>query len=116
VQNCLYLISQDLSEESNLSDVLSMATSEASRVSKLVCVLRESFQPLKPDPKTDFDLRSLLLDVKNLLSPHLQYQNVKWLYDPGSRPVIINGIPDQLKQVFINICMNAIEAMQPAGG
>lgn len=116
VQNCLFLISQDLNDNANLSNIISMATSESGRVSKLVGILRESFRPVKLEPMTVFDLREVLDDVRNLLSPHLQYQSVKWLQDTFNTPVFINGIPDQLKQVFINISMNAIEALQPIGG
>jgi len=62
----------------------------------------------------------LLDDVHTLLSTHLQDKHVQWLQistdkvDPAEW--MINGIPDQIKQVVINISMNAIDAMQPKGG
>jgi signal transduction histidine kinase len=35
---------------------------------------------------------------------------------PPAEDYTINCIADQVKQVFINISMNAVEAMQPGGG
>jgi signal transduction histidine kinase len=41
---------------------------------------------------------------------------VTWQEEYSKEPLWIYGIDDHLKQVFLNIIMNAIEAMQPGGG
>jgi len=51
-----------------------------------------------------------------LLAPHLQNQNIVWQESPEPEKLVVNCAADQIKQVFINIGMNAIEAMQPGGG
>jgi signal transduction histidine kinase len=59
----------------------------------------------------------LLADVEMLLETHLRRNKVKWINQSRkSEEYLVNGIPDQLKQVFLNISLNAIEAMQPDGG
>jgi signal transduction histidine kinase len=54
-----------------------------------------------------------------LLDAQLKEKFIHWeqgeTFSSGSDR-LINGIPDQIKQVFINLSMNAIEAMQPMGG
>ncbi len=119
IQNCLFLTQQDVGSESGVQEFLDMAISETRRVSKLVWQLRELYRPTRPEPMRPLDLCKLIDDVCALLTPHLQYQHVLWQSDPELRSrdcLIVNGIADQLKQVFLNISMNAIEAMQPDGG
>jgi signal transduction histidine kinase len=41
---------------------------------------------------------------------------VQWESLPGLKSISVNCVADQIKQVFLNISMNAIEAMQPGGG
>jgi len=47
----------------------------------------------------------------------LEEGKVKWVMDPPPDGQWVTiGDKDQIKQVFINICTNGIEAMQPDGG
>ncbi len=55
-------------------------------------------------------------EVHLLLKPHLQHQNATWQNHLTGDPLWVMGIADHLKQVFLNISINAIEAMQPSGG
>jgi PAS domain S-box-containing protein len=116
IQNCLFLTFQDIPADSHIHEYLNMALSETRRVAKLVTQLREIYRPSKTSPSHYVNIFSLLGEVKNLLLPHLQHQHVKWnpLFEEAD--VFVEGIPDQIKQVFLNISLNAIEAMQPDGG
>ena len=55
-------------------------------------------------------------EVAALIDPHLQREHVTLERARQEIHLVVNGISDQLKQVFLNICLNAIEAMQPDGG
>jgi len=120
IKNCLYLIQSDLPIESQGYEFLRMASSETERISNLVAQLREVYKPRQENLSNPLSLMDLLDDVHTLLSTHLQDKHVQWLQistdkvDPAEW--MINGIPDQIKQVVINISMNAIDAMQPKGG
>ncbi len=116
VQNCLFLIKQDISPDSVTNEYLDMAVTEASRMSKLVCQLREAYRPSQPSPSEPVDLLKMLNEVHSLLAPHLHHQSVEWIEAEKQQSFTIHGNRDQIKQVFLNICMNAIEAMQPKGG
>jgi signal transduction histidine kinase len=116
VRNCLYLTQQDLPADSNIHEYLNMAFLETKRISNLVTQLREVYRPQRISQVEPVDLVVILDEVHQFIHPHLIHEKVNWCQSPASQPVLVSGIADQLKQVFLNICMNAIEAMQPAGG
>jgi two-component system, sporulation sensor kinase C len=116
IQNCLFLTTQDIPTSSPIHEYLDMALSETRRVSKLVSQLREIYRPAKAEPMQSLDLLSITEEVKTLLLPHLQHNQVTWVQSADQQEIIVAGISDQIKQVFLNISLNAIEAMQPEGG
>jgi PAS domain S-box-containing protein len=116
IQNSLYLIQSDLPKTAELQEYLQMAVAEAKRVSTLVNQLRESYRPSQAGEKQIIELNQLLDKVEALLAPHLAHEKVSWRMEPKRNPVLVEAIPDQLKQVFLNLSLNAIEAMQPGGG
>lgn len=116
IKNCLYLVQQDTPAASPNQEYIAMATSETRRLSGLVGQLRELYRPSPSGEVQPNSLNKLISDVHTLLTPHLQNENVVWHQNLGAKDHFINCVADQIKQVFINISMNAIEAMQPHGG
>ncbi|MGE5223202.1 MAG: ATP-binding protein [Omnitrophica WOR_2 bacterium] len=116
IENCIFLIQQDLPAEFPSPQYLDMALSETKRVAKLVGQLREIYRPSQIGNMSPQDIMKLLEEVHSLLIPHLQHEKVTWNQTGSSDKQIVKVIADQIKQVFINISMNAIEAMQPNGG
>ena len=95
---------------------------------RYVVVLREELQRLNRSlsdvltgtlPDTDqrlkFDLRDALDQVGILLAPQSRRQGVELRSRTPETPVILVGYRDRLKQSFLNIAVNALEAM-PSGG
>jgi signal transduction histidine kinase len=115
IKNCLFLIQHEL-HEGPVLEYLNMASSETSRISNLVSQLRDIYRPTKLEQAKRLNLRKLLNEVHALLIPHLQYQQVEWIQVGSCEGMEIKVIADQIKQVFLNISLNAIEAMQPDGG
>ncbi len=114
--NCLYLLRNAVPVEGAEREALTMATSETRRIARLVQQLRDLYRP-----DTDRSLRPLVLhaileDVHRLLLPHLQHHHVTWKTIDLPEGVVINGIADHIKQVFLNLSLNAIDAMDPEGG
>jgi len=116
IKNCLYLTQQDTETDSPIQEYLEMALSETQRVSDLVTQLRDIYRPSKTAETELLDLMTLVNEVHSLLIPHLQHQSVVWSQSGEIGGVYINGIADQLKQVLLNLGLNAIEAMEPVGG
>jgi len=81
-----------------------------------VASLRDIYHPTRSEENQILDLLKILEEVHILLEPHLHTQKVSWQQDETTQEYWVSGIADQLKQVFLNICLNAIEAMEPGGG
>jgi nitrogen fixation negative regulator NifL len=116
IKNCLYLIQQETESNSPNQEPLGMALSETQRLSNIVGQLRQLYRPQAGQTMSRQDLLDLLNEVKGLITPHLKNSRVSWKPMPGLSHYSVNGVKDQLIEVFLNICTNAIEAMQPGGG
>lgn len=61
------------------------------------------------------DVRETLRRALNLVEGHAKQQEVRVSEDYPSAPVLVDGDPEQLHQVFVNLLLNGVEAM-PEGG
>jgi two-component system NtrC family sensor kinase len=116
IKNCIYITKVDLPADSPYLETLNIADGELNRIANLVSALREIYRQPKNISFESLSITKLLSEVHTLLNPHLQHLNIVWQQVQPVGPLEVNGIADHLKQVFLNICMNAIEAMQPGGG
>src|SRR5262249_2268862 len=77
-------------------------------------VLRALSRPAEPQRKLH-DLRETIERALHLVAGRAEKQHVATAMDLGDDALVINGDPQQLHQVFVNLLINAIEAM-PQGG
>ncbi|RCW47838.1 ATP-binding protein [Paenibacillus prosopidis] len=61
------------------------------------------------------DARQMMTETVNLLETQAILHNVIIEFHAGDKPLWVMGVENQLKQVFINVIKNAIEAMQNGG-
>jgi PAS domain S-box-containing protein len=116
IKNCLYLIQQDTPAESPIAEPLDMASSETARLTDIVGQLRELYRPRTDVTDHPHEIMDILEEVHALLTPHLNNSRVRWNILTGMQRCYINCIRDQILEVFLNISMNAIEAMKSDGG
>lgn len=120
------MIHLDLLRESLTLD----GTTEADKQTqhRYVVVLREELERLNrslsetltqtlpsADARDKFDLRQALGELGTLLAPQARRQGVELRTSMPDEPVLLVGHRDRLKQSFLNIAVNALEAM-PQGG
>jgi signal transduction histidine kinase len=88
---------------------------EATRLSLILTDFLDFARPRSPAANR-LDVREVLSKVKSHLEHEIQSRDIKWFdyYTDGEDP-IISGDSDLLYQAFLNITMNAFEAM-PEGG
>jgi two-component system NtrC family sensor kinase len=115
IQGALFLIRQEqgLSEQ-GLKD-LDVILTEVERMAKLINLLRETYQPPSREELTPESLNRLVEEVRALIENHLNRNRVTFAFTPDNDLPEIPLNRDQIKQVLLNLCLNAVEAM-PEGG
>ncbi|HOZ37741.1 MAG TPA: PAS domain S-box protein [Anaerolineaceae bacterium] len=117
IKNSLYLLQVDTDPNDQNWEYLEIASAETKRISNLVAELREIYRPPTIPSGSVFNLVSVVGEVHGLIRSELDKGNVEWVVDStASGNWDTSGNKDQIKQVLINLCINAIESMQPQGG
>lgn len=101
---------QQLPQESSLQMVLQ----ELDRLALIVQELLSFGNPTELRKKT-FVLPPLIDEVLQLLQPRLQHLKIQFICDYSPTLPAVNADADKIKQVFLNLILNAIQAM-PQGG
>jgi signal transduction histidine kinase len=60
-------------------------------------------------------LNNLVEDVYTLIATHMRHKQIAFEFIPDPDLPMIPGISDQLRQVVLNLFLNAIEIMKPGG-
>ena len=110
--NLLYLVEADPAISKASRDHLKMAEAEVMRVSKIAKAAMKRIPRRESAEETD--VAKLLFSVLELHRPKLDRHNISasTRNGDGTRAVIY---PEQMRQVFSNLLLNAIDAM-PKGG
>ncbi len=87
---------------------------EIERMEATIQGLLDFSRPAQPQRKMH-DLRETVERALHLVAGRAEKQHVVTAMDLGDQPLVVNGDPQQLHQVFVNLLINAIEAM-PQGG
>lgn len=108
------LLPERFTERDFREDFSQVVIREIARIDDLVARLRGLAAPATR-PLASLDVRAPIEETLVLLRGQLEQKriSVKRLYDPVLPQVA--GDPAQLKQLFLNLFMNALEAMEPAG-
>jgi two-component system NtrC family sensor kinase len=115
IQNSLYLVSQENELNPQSREDLQVALTEADRMAALISRLRETYRPATAEQFRYESLNSIIDEVQKLIGTHLRHNNVRFSFEAELRLPKVPSLRDQLKQVILNLCLNAVEAM-PQGG
>jgi PAS domain S-box-containing protein len=113
VKNTFYLLEDQIPPGSPAVDYLKMASTEANRISDLVAQLRGTYA-IGSKTMERVNVLALLREVQDLLAPQLRNNQVEWCQRDGLQPYLVSAVRNNLKQVFLNLCLNAMEAMEGA--
>jgi signal transduction histidine kinase len=115
IQNALYLIRLEENLSQQAREDLQTVLIETNRMAELIARLRETYRPAISEEFQQASINSLVLDVQKLLATHLRHNQISFVFTPNENLPQVPLIKDQIKQVILNICLNAVEAM-PNGG
>ncbi|WP_025746000.1 sensor histidine kinase [Kallotenue papyrolyticum] len=114
VRNSLYLVEQDLPPDAPQQEFLRLAQNELARIARIIARMRDFYKPAHGDFQPT-DLNALIQETLYLAATHLNHSHV-WVtlqLDPTLPPITASA--DQLRQVLLNLILNAADAM-PNGG
>ncbi|MBC7249011.1 MAG: response regulator [Anaerolineae bacterium] len=114
IQNCLHLVLRRSLPEDKKRQYLEMAQEEVERLIGIVQGMLEFYRPSKGQ-RASVQVNTIVENVLALAAKQLQHGHVT--VHQRLRPDLpaLQAVSDQLKQVFLNIVINAVEAM-PEGG
>ena len=105
---------QGAQRQYELNRYLGIANAEVGRISAIIRRLRDFYSPA-PEGFQPINLNDVVAGVLDLTGKQLEREQIRveQVLEPSLPPVEANA--DQLRQVFLNFVLNAIDAM-PAGG
>ncbi|GAB4119909.1 MAG: GAF domain-containing sensor histidine kinase [Roseiflexaceae bacterium] len=113
-RNSLYLVEQDLPIEAPPRQFLSIAQAELGRIARIITRMRDFYRPARKELEPT-NLNELLAETIELVQTHLRHGQVQVVsnFCEPLPPLIAHA--DQLRQVFLNLMLNACDAMQGGG-
>ena len=114
VQNCLHLASRHELTEGQRQNYLDMALHELDRLMQTVHRMLDFYRPVVLDRKP-VDVNSLLDRVVSLVTKQMDDHNIQLHRNMASNLPPILAVSDQIQQVFLNLLLNAMEAMSESG-
>ncbi len=115
IQNALYLVQMEEGLNPQTREDLRVALSETNRMADLIARLRETYRPTAGEEFQPEPFNALVAEIERLLTTHMRHKEAVFSFDPDPHLPPVQVIRDQIRQVMLNLCLNAIEAM-PEGG
>jgi two-component system NtrC family sensor kinase len=109
-----YLLHAD-ANPSKTTEGLETIVSQIDRITKIVRMLLD-FSSRREVARHPRDVREIVDATLNLLQTEAHRRGVRIIADLPGLPLIVKCEAGQLQQVFINLAMNALDAMSDAGG
>ena len=103
------------STESASRQKLRIIVEEVRRLEALLNGIRLLTRPPGSSAKKSLMLADLLKETLEFLDPMIEGQDILVLSALSPEPLYIKGDPDQLKQVFLNLLQNAMDAVNGVG-
>ena len=115
IQNALFLLKEETGISGQGRQDLDIVLSETERMAALIERLRSAYRPMRDKDFQQVPINNLIEDVYALISTHMRHKKITFEFvpDPELQPAF--GIADQLRQVVLNLFLNAVEVMDPGG-
>jgi signal transduction histidine kinase len=115
IQNALFLLREEEELSGQGKQDMEIILSETERMASLISRLRTTYRATQTDDFKEVDLNEVIEDVFALTATHMRHNKIIFTFHPDPKLPSIPAIPDQVRQVTLNLFMNAIEAIQTGG-
>lgn len=115
IQNALFLLKEEVNLSRQGHQDLGIILSETERMAAMIERLRSAYRPVRIKDFQPVPLNNLVEDVYALIATHMRHKQIAFEFFPDPELPEISGISDQLRQVVLNLFLNAIEIMKPGG-
>jgi signal transduction histidine kinase len=115
IQNALFLLKEEEGISSQGQQDLEIVLSESERMAALIERLRTTYRPHQLQDFRSVQMNSIIEDVYALIATHLRHNEISFEFYPDPQLPVIPGLPDELREVMLNLAINAVEAMTRGG-
>mgnify|MGYP005841916633 CR=1 FL=1 len=113
-RNSLYLVEQDIPPDAPQRPFLEIAQNELGRIARIITRMRDFYRPTRAE-LTPTNVNKILIETVELVQTHLRHNRISITSELTTDLPPIIAHADQLRQVFLNLMLNACDAM-PDGG
>jgi signal transduction histidine kinase len=115
IQNALFLLRDEIGISAQGKQDLDIVLSEAERMSALINRLRTTYRSAQIEDFQPTQINDIIEDVYALIATHLRHNEISFEFHPDPDLPAIPTLTDQIRQVMLNLLMNAVEAMTTGG-
>jgi len=115
IQNALFLLKDEEKLSTQGYQDMEVILSETERMASMIGRLRDTYRSTQAGEFREVDVNSIVEDVVALISTYMRHRNIAFEFFPDPMVESISGISEQIRQVMLNLFMNAIESMNLGG-
>jgi PAS domain S-box-containing protein len=113
VQNALYLLDKQFGDDPSKRQYLDIAARETQRMSRILRQMLGFYR--QAEAMTETDMNALVEEAEGLVAKRLRERGVQIANQLDPRLPRIRASADQLKQVLLNLLLNAADSMSKGG-
>jgi len=114
IRGTVEILKEQLPENQKLSEFFGILVKETERLNSVVENYL-SFSRRKPPQHKQFDLNEVIRNVVLLFTSRARKEGINLNLDLPDDPLYLKANPDELRQILINLILNAIQAMNRSG-
>lgn len=111
IQNALFLLKEEKGISEQGRQDLEIVLAESERMATMIERLRDTYRPTQAEDFKPVQLNRIVEDVHALIATHLRKNQIAFVFQPYPELPFIYALSDQIRQVILNLFMNAVEAM-----